>query len=93
MVKILVNVEALQEKIDKLGTLKTECEAIDVTANDLVGSGQSIDTLKSIDAEYTEIKSAIVQLLDNSIQFFTGVKKSAVEADNKAGDGFEMVVE
>lgn len=92
MVKILVNTGKLREKIGKLEVLKAECEAIDVTANDPVGSGQSVAVLQSIDEEYKVIQAAIVQLLDNSIQFFTGVKESAEKADQGAGGRFEMMV-
>ena len=91
MINILVNVAALDAKIGKLNALKAECEAIDVTANDLVGSGLSIDVLKSIDEEYAAIQLAIVQLLDNSIQFFTDVKSTVVKTDGRVANRFEMV--
>lgn len=84
MVKINANIAAMEEKIGRLKTLRTECEAIEATANTVVGSGMSIEVVQAVDVEYAQIKTAVLTLLDNSIAFFNNVKQSLVEADVKA---------
>lgn len=86
MDNIKVNIAALEEKIGKLTTLKTDCESIDTSAENLVGSGMSIEVLHAIDKEYDTIKAAVVQLLGHSIAFFENVKSSMIEADEEASD-------
>lgn len=89
MSTINTNITALEKKIDKLSLLKTDCEAINAKANELVGSGISIEVVHAIDMEYEAIKTAVVTLLDNSVAFFTNVKSSLVEADKKAADNLK----
>lgn len=84
MATINANITALEEKIGRLSALKTECEAISVETNEVVGSGMSIEVIHAVDAEYTAIKTAVIALLDNSVTFFTNVKASLVEADENA---------
>lgn len=86
MKNINANIAALEEKIEKLRTLQGECESIDVSANELVGSGMSVQVIEAIDQEYTQVKDTIVSLLSNSIEFFQNVKASLVEADEKAAN-------
>ena len=84
--EITVNCEVLEEKIQKLRTLKSTCEAIDVTAEALSGSGATIDIIQLVDQEYPLLKSTIETLLTNSISFFENIKASMSKADTGAAD-------
>lgn len=84
MATINANISALEKAIEKLATLKTECEAISVEANEKEGSGMSIEVIHAVDKEYASIKTTIILLLDNSIAFFNNVKTSLVNADDAA---------
>lgn len=86
MKNISANIAALEEKIEKLRILQGECESIDVSANELEGSGMSVQVIQGIDQEYTQVKDTMVSLLSNSIEFFQNVKASLVEADEKAAN-------
>lgn len=86
MATINTSITALEEKIGKLKTLKSECEARCVDPNDVVGSGMSIEVIQAVDTEYQTIKIAVQTLLDNSIAFFENVKLSLVRADNNAAN-------
>lgn len=86
MKNINANIATLEEKIEKLRSLQGECESIDVSTNELVGSGMSVQVIEAIDQEYTQVKDTIVSLLSNSIEFFQNVKASLVEADEKAAN-------
>lgn len=84
IIRISADVLALDDKIRKLSDLRAECEALDVTAKTLVGGGSSIYLLNGIDEEYTQLKAAVLTLLDNSVGFFKNVRNSMVEVDNEA---------
>lgn len=86
MAKINANIKALESKIEKLTTLKSQCEAISVKTNDVVGSGMSIDVIHGIDKDYVLIKEAVIELIGNSISFFENIKSSLVNADNSAAN-------
>lgn len=75
MKEINANIVALSAKIQKLRELKAKCEAIDVTAVTVSGSGQSISNLTLIDQEYALIKVELTALIDNSIGFFHKCEK------------------
>lgn len=81
---ININIDILEQKIQKLRDLKTTCQQVDMEPESIVGSGESISIIKSVDEKYVEIKTAIINLLDNSILFFESVKKSEMEADEEA---------
>lgn len=89
MAEISVNVELLEEKIQKLKDLKTVCDGIDVTTESLSGSGQSIEIIQLVDQEFPLLKSAIGELLTNSISFFENVKNSIIGADTEASAKIE----
>lgn len=84
MSEIKVNIEVLETKIQKLRDLKGVCEGIDVGEKDIEGSGESIHMLAFVDKEYTDLKVAYQTLIGNSISFFENIKKSVIEADEKA---------
>lgn len=84
MAEISLNIELLEEKIQKIRDLKTLCDGIDVTTEPLVGSGESIAMVHLIDKEYPLLKTAVGALLQNSITFFENVKNSMIEADTEA---------
>lgn len=86
MEKIDVNIVALEDKIEKLMALQTECSNIDVTANALVGDGISIQTIHAIDNEYAQLKETMLTLLGHSVSFFQNVRLSMVEADDQAAN-------
>ena len=89
MAEISVNVELLEEKIQKIRELKSTCDEIDVATETLSGSGQSIDIIQLIDKEYPLLKSAVGELLTNSISFFENVKNSMIKADTEASAKIE----
>lgn len=86
MKKVNANITVLDEKIEKLRILQGECESIDISANELVGSGMSVQVIEAVDQEYTQVKDTMMSLLSNSIGFFENVKASLVEADEKAAN-------
>lgn len=86
MKKVNANITVLDEKIEKLRILQGECESIDISANELVGSGMSVQVIEAVDREYTQVKDTMMSLLTNSIGFFENVKASLVEADEKAAN-------
>lgn len=89
MSEINVNVDSFGTSIQSLRTLKTTCEAIDVTEISIVGSGECVNILNSIDKEYANVKSAFLTLLENSILFFENVQNSIMEADEQASATME----
>lgn len=86
MKNINANITVLDEKIEKLRILRGECESIDISANELVGSGMSVQVIEAVDQEYTQVKNTMKSLLSNSIGFFENVRASLVEADEKAAN-------
>lgn len=84
MKKISVNIEKLEDKIQKIKELKADCENIDVSIESQVGSGNSIEIIHLIDKEYSLLKKSIELLLQNSISFFENIKESMIEADTEA---------
>lgn len=89
MPEISLNIELLEEKIQKIRDLKTTCDGIDVSTESLVGSGQSIAIIQLVDQEYPLLKTAMGTLLQNSISFFENVKNSMIEADTEASAKIE----
>ena len=89
MAEISLNIELLEEKIQKIRDLNTTCEGIDVATEPLVGSGQSIAIIQLVDQEYPMLKTAISTLLQNSISFFENVKNSMIAADAEASAKIE----
>ena len=86
MAEININIEALEQKIEKLQTLKEECDNVSIWNEDVVGSGQSTGLVRDIRCEYKTIKDTISLLISNSISFFNGVKESAVSADSESAN-------
>lgn len=84
MSEINVNVDSFGTSIQSLRTLKTTCEAIDVTEMSVVGSGDCVNILNAIDKEYATVKSTFLTLLDDSIHFFENIQNSIIEADEQA---------
>ena len=89
MSEINVNVDSFGTSIQSLRTLKTTCEAIDVAEISIVGSGECVNILNSIDKEYATVKSNFLTLLENSILFFENVQNSIIEADEQASATME----
>ncbi len=89
MGEINSNVEILEEKIQKLRDLKSSFSEVNVTVEDIVGSGEIIDVINTIDKEYTLIKSKILTLVHNSINFFENIKSSVIEADEASSSGMK----
>lgn len=89
MAEISLNIELLEDKIQKMRDLKTSCDGIDVATEPLVGSGQSIEILQLVDQEYPLLKTAISTLLQNSVSFFENVKNSMIAADTEASAKIE----
>lgn len=81
---INVNVEILEDKIQKLENLRTQCESVVVQSKPVQGSGKSINALNNVDKEYVVVKNKIYTLLSNSIVFFNNIKQSVIEADESA---------
>lgn len=89
MGEIKVNVEILEEKIQKLRDLKDSFSEIDVTVEEVVGAGESIGVVNAIDEEYTLVKSKILTLIHNSIKFFENLKSSVIDADEASASGIQ----
>lgn len=81
---INVNIEILENKIQKLENLRTQCESVVVQSKPVQGSGKSIDAINNVDKEYAVVKNRIHTLLSNSIVFFNNIKRSVIEADESA---------
>ena len=84
MAEININIEALEQKIEKLQTLTEECDNVSIWDEDVIGSGQSTELVKSIRCEYKTIKDTMSLLITNSISFFNGIKESALSADSES---------
>lgn len=89
MNQINLNIDLLDEKIQKINNLKLTCDVIDVNEVPLSGSGESIAIIQLVDKEYSLLKSAVVTLLQNSVSFFENVKNSMIEADSEASAKIE----
>ena len=87
MIVINTNILVLGEKIERLRTLKTQCEGLDIRTAAPEGSGLTNARLQALDGQYTVLRDAMTELLGNSIEFFENVKKSMVEADNASAAG------
>lgn len=86
MAEININIEALEQKIEKLQTLKGECDDLQIWDENVVGSGQSTELVKDIRFEYKTIKDTMSLLIANSISFFNGIKESAMSADSESAN-------
>lgn len=84
MVIINTNVLELGMRINQLNTLKSRCEGVDVTTVEIQGSGVTNQQIQQLDQKYAELKTSMVTLLGNSIDFFTNVKESMEQADREA---------
>lgn len=91
MGKINFNISAIDDKLQKLRALKSECEGIDITTEQLCGSGQSIEILTLIDKQYPLIKDSIILLLNDSICFFENIKESMITSDNDSSEKFKRI--
>lgn len=89
MNQINLNIDLLDEKIQKINNLKLTCDVIDVNEVPLSGSGESIAIIQLVDKECSLLKSAVVTLLQNSVSFFENVKNSMIEADSEASAKIE----
>lgn len=50
------------------------------------GGGQVVTQLESLLNQYEQINDAVIQLMDNSCQFFTNIRNSMVSADENAAN-------
>lgn len=82
--EIKINLAKLEGEIKKLKDLAESCDEIDVTEKSVVGGGQSINMVAAIDKEYSGLKQALKQLLENSAGFFENIRDSAISADEEA---------
>lgn len=89
MAEINVNLSALENKIGRLKVLRDSCECISDNAMSMEGSGESVIQLSNVDAEYEQIHSAMLTLIDNSIGFFENIVSSVAQADLKAAGNFK----
>lgn len=86
MAEIKINVDELQNSIDNLNSLQSECESITLPAYDQVGSGKTFDVLNGLRSECELANSLLLELIQNTTSFLTSVKNSVNEADSKAAE-------
>ena len=90
--EIKYNAAALAENIASLRALRSQLNAIDVTAQACdQGSGANFNSITKINESYADIKEALGELLDASVSFFTKVKADIVTAANDAKEAVQAV--
>lgn len=86
--EINANVLALDVTISGLKSLKGQCEAVDVSPVEVSGSGVTNVQLQALDAQYTQLKQAMLTLLDHTEQFMTNVRDSMIGTDKTLAAAF-----
>lgn len=90
MSKIVINEDALAEKIRELETLKSQCNEHSTwkRRETKSGSGEVVELIDAIDNEYCSLMDDFDTLLGNSIAFFNNVLDSVKSADSNAKRNF-----
>lgn len=90
MGQILINKDALADKITELENLRNQCNNHSAwrKRETEYGSGEVADLLDSIDREYCSLMDDFDALFSNSISFFNNVLTSVKNADLKAKNNF-----
>ena len=83
MSEIKVNINNLENGIKDLQKLLVTCMDIDVSAEEMLGGGRSIETIHSVDQRYSALKASLITLITNSIGFFENIKASMTGADDR----------
>lgn len=83
MSEIKININNLENNIKDLKNLLETCIDIDVSAEEMLGGGRSIEAVHSVDQSYSALKASLIALIENSIGFFDNVKTSVTDADDR----------
>ncbi len=84
MPEISVSITYLDTQIGLLRSLQTECNGLDMKAEDVVGGGQSIEAYQQVDEYYNTLKASFNELVGNTISFLQDTRNKIAEADAKA---------
>ena len=84
MSEIKLKINELNDSIEALKKLKTECQEWDTTSPDTVGGGQTVNELEAIAALYKKLNTHFIDLVSNTVSFMENVKESFEESDIEA---------
>lgn len=83
MGEIKINVSNLENNINNLKKLLETCADVDVSEEEMLGGGRSIEAIHLVDQSYSVLKESLITLITNSIGFFDNVKASLKDADDR----------
>lgn len=86
MAEIIVNVDELQNCIQELVSLQSDCDSVKFTVCSKSGSGNTIDIVDGIQSECALANDLLIELIQNTMAFLVSVKNSVSEADSKAAN-------
>ena len=81
MSEIKVNLNALDDGIDRLKALKKECLDYENLPSKSFSGGKTINELEQVINKFNEIDQHMIQLINNSIRFMMNVKYSFDTSD------------
>lgn len=84
MAEINVNVDELQNCIQELVTLQSDCDSVKLSGYNNSGSGKTSDVLEGLRSECALANDLLIELIQNTMAFLVSVKNSVSEADSKA---------
>lgn len=80
------SISLLRAVCDDLKSTEPQRRALRPTGQ---GSGQVVTQLEYLLSQYEQINDAVIQLMENSCQFFANVRNSMVSADENAANAIQ----
>lgn len=90
MAEIKISINALDDAITKLKSLKESCSSFDTKFPDIIGGGSTVNELENIANTYKNMNTDFLTLISNTISFMENVKSSYVTSDAKAAAGISF---
>lgn len=87
MAEIKINIQSLNAAIEKLESLKRECQDYGNLSPETRGGGLTINELESLLEMYDTLDNSFIDLISNTISFMNNIKRSYEGADRDAYSG------
>lgn len=84
MAEIKLSVEALENSIQDLNSLKQACSIYIPVVPEVIGGGQTVNQLEQIAEMYKTLNADLSTLVCNTISLMENAKQSYVSTDNMA---------
>lgn len=86
MAEIKISIEAIDELISELKTLKESCDGSMPQVPSVVGGGKSVNQIELISNMYKTLNSDLSDLISNTISFLENAEQSYGESDSFAAN-------